>query len=312
MKRLTRNLKDNSTDAFILALETINRPTVSYKMEAFCILYCNALELLMKAKLLESTSRIFHKKKRGQPRKSLSFDECIGRLFTNVDDPVRKNAEFVSELRNSATHLVVPFVPPDIMGLFQAAVLNYAKLLGDWFGSNLSSRTPLGMMSIVYDFDPAQHSLDYAQIHRKLPAETIRWVKQFQDRIRAEAGRLGAASTSYFIPIEYKLALVKNPKQADIVISPGAAGAPAKLIEVPKNPDATHPHRQKEIVAEFNRRNGGKITINQYDFQCVKRVHRLSEVPQLYYKSKFAAPQYAPACVDWLLKEYQGNPSFFI
>ncbi|MFC2059608.1 DUF3644 domain-containing protein [Chloroflexota bacterium] len=52
MKRLTRNLRDSSIEAFILALETINRPSIRYRMEAFCILYCNAWELLIKAKLL--------------------------------------------------------------------------------------------------------------------------------------------------------------------------------------------------------------------------------------------------------------------
>jgi len=61
MKHLTRNLIDNSIEAFVLALETINRPSVKYRMEAFCFLYCNSWELLMKARLLLEGKRIFYK-----------------------------------------------------------------------------------------------------------------------------------------------------------------------------------------------------------------------------------------------------------
>ncbi|MDP3064126.1 MAG: DUF3644 domain-containing protein [Chloroflexota bacterium] len=149
-------------------------------MEAFCFLFCNAWELLMKAKLLHGGDRIFDRKKRKQPRMSISLDHCLGRVFTDSQDPVRLNISEIAELRNAATHLVVPFVPPDIMGLFQAGVLNYPWALQTWFGISLSERTSLGMMSLVYDFDPAKHSLESAQMHRRLPAETVRWLKEFQ------------------------------------------------------------------------------------------------------------------------------------
>jgi hypothetical protein len=64
MRRLTKSLIDSSIVAYILALETVNRPSVKYRMEAFCFLFCNAWELLMKAKLLHEGRNIFYKKRK--------------------------------------------------------------------------------------------------------------------------------------------------------------------------------------------------------------------------------------------------------
>ena len=123
MRMLTRNLLDGSADAAGLAVETINRPSIAYRMEAFCILLCNAWELMMKAKLFDERKRIFSRKK-GKEQRSISIDECLGRLLSDPNDPVRLNLEAISDLRNHAIHLVVPFVPPDLMGLFQARMVN--------------------------------------------------------------------------------------------------------------------------------------------------------------------------------------------
>ena len=46
-------LVDKSVDAYVLALETINRISIQYRMEAFCYLLCNAWELLLKAKIVD-------------------------------------------------------------------------------------------------------------------------------------------------------------------------------------------------------------------------------------------------------------------
>ncbi|MFC1982018.1 DUF3644 domain-containing protein, partial [Chloroflexota bacterium] len=161
-------------------------------MEDFCFLFCNAWELLMKARLLNEGNKIFYRKERKQPRRSLSLDDCLNRVFTSESDPVKLNIKVVHELRNNAIHLVIPFVPPDIMGLFQAGVLNYPKALQDWFGVVLSDQVPLGMMVLVYDFDPKQHSLEYAKMTRKVSAETVSWLTEFQQDIRNQAASLGA------------------------------------------------------------------------------------------------------------------------
>lgn len=311
MKRLPRNLVANSIDAYVLSLETINRVSISYRMEAFCFLFCNAWELLMKAHLLHLGQRIFYRKKRKQARRSLTLDDCLGRIFTDANNPVRLNIAKIEELRNAAMHLVVPFVPPGIMGIFQAGVLNYSRTLQQWFGISVSSKVPLGMMSLVYDFDPEEHSLESAQLHRKLPTETVRWLNEFQQDVRSKALALAAESQSFYISIDLKLALVRNPSNADISLSPGTGGAQGVLIGVPKNADETHPYRQKDVMEQINSHLGGTGKIDPYDLQCVKRVYNVPNRPDFYYKSKFAAPQYSHAYIEWLKAQYNANPVFY-
>ena len=77
---LKGRLLDKSIEAYILSLETINRLSVKYRVETFAYLICNAWELLLKAKILQDTKRrraIYYKKKRGEPRRSLSLRDCL-------------------------------------------------------------------------------------------------------------------------------------------------------------------------------------------------------------------------------------------
>lgn len=56
----------------MLALEIFNKPTVQYRIEAFCFFYINAWELLLKARILNTTNSelsIYYKKQRGKPRR---------------------------------------------------------------------------------------------------------------------------------------------------------------------------------------------------------------------------------------------------
>ncbi len=156
---LKGRLLENSIDAYVLALETINRLSIKYRVETFAYLICNAWELMLKAKIIQDTGdkkSIYYKKKRGEPRRSLALGDCLKRVFQNQNDPTRRNVEFVADLRDEATHLVISQVPKDVLALFQACVLNYHRRLGEWWGISLSNRVPVGMMTIIYDLSPDQ------------------------------------------------------------------------------------------------------------------------------------------------------------
>lgn len=312
MKRLTRNLIENSLEAFILSLETINRPSVKYRMEAFCFLFCNAWELLLKAKILNDGHTIFQRKKRGKPRRSIPLDECLDRIFTTSDDPIKLNVRKISEFRNEATHLVIPFVPVDVMGLFQAGVLNFPKAMSNWFGIRLSDRVPLGMMVLVYDFDPKEYSLDHARIKRTLSAETVSWLTEFQKEIKDKAATLGENGQQYYIPVNFKLAIVRNPAKADIVLNAGQVGTQAVVVEVPKEPDKTHPHRQKDIVRIINTEIVSTRPFNSFDMQCINKVYHIRDNPEFCYLPKYYPPQYSDKLLKWILHQLTTIPDFLL
>jgi len=312
MKRLTKNLIGNSIEAFILALETINRPSVKYRMEAFCFLFCNAWELMVKAKLLNDGRKIFYRKRRKQTQRSFSLDDCLNCIFTSESNPIKLNIKKIHELRNNAIHLVIPFIPRDIMGLFQAGVLNYPRTLQEWFSISLSDRIPLGMMVLVYDFDPSQHSLEHARIKRRISVETVRWLTEFQQDIRNQAVSLGDSMQQYYIPIDLKLTITRSPKKADILLSSGVVGEEALILEVPKDIDKTHPYRGKEVVELVNQKLGGTLQINSFDVLCIRKVHNIESRSEFYYKSKYSPRLYSEQLVEWIVKQSAKDPKFFI
>jgi len=266
----------------------------------------------MKAKILNDGHKIFHKKKRKQPRRSLPFDKCLNRIFTSENDPVKLNIKRISDLRDNAIHLVIPFVPPEIMSLFQAGVLNYPRILQDWFGIHLSERVPLGMMTLVYDFDPAKHSLEYARMKRKLPAETIRWLIAFQQDVQTQAMTLGDNTSQFYIPIGIKLYSAKNPSKADIIGNSGVTGQEPLLIEVAKDIDKTHPCRATDVAELVNQRLAREPRVSRYDIQCIREVFNIKSKAEFYYKSKLWSPRYSERFIDWIVNKATRNPDFFI
>jgi hypothetical protein len=312
MNRLGRNLVNSSIEAFILGMEVINKLSVSYRLESFVFLFCNSWELLLKAKLLRDGRKIFYRKKRNKPRRSLSLEDALNCVFTSVDDPIRLNIEEIKGLRDNAIHLVIPIIPADVMALFQAGVINYTKKLNEWFSIDISKRVPLGMMALVYDIDPSLHTLETPLIRRKLPKETLEWWRSSQQSVRAKVDSVKTGREEFYIPVNLKLAIVKNPNKADIVLSSGVSGKEAVIVEVPKRPDDTHPHRLKDLVQLVNQKLAGKVGINSYDVFCVRQIFGINDSkPQYYYKSKFGSPQYSDSFVNWLVNEYDKDSEFF-
>jgi hypothetical protein len=50
---ITDKLVNKSIEAFMLAVETYNKPTIKYRVEGFSFFVCNAGELMLKAYLVK-------------------------------------------------------------------------------------------------------------------------------------------------------------------------------------------------------------------------------------------------------------------
>jgi hypothetical protein len=85
---------------------------------------------------------------------------------------------------------------------------------------------------------------------------------------------------------------------------------PAAPALQPQDVDRLYPWRQKDLVAELNRRMGHRM-LNSYDIQAVRRHHRLDERPDFVFNLAGAGRRYSPAAADWILDEYRRDPEFF-
>lgn len=311
---LSRQLLEKSIEAYVLSLETINRLSVKYRVENFLYLICNAWELLLKAKLLHDTGKrktIYYPKNRGERARTIALRDCLYKLFTANADPVRLNVEHVANLRDEAVHLVISHVPRDIMGLLQACVLNYHQHLGTWTGITLSDRVTVGMMTIVYDFSPEEDDLQNATMRRRLGRDAVAYLTQVQAALRADAQRLGHPA-ALSIDIQYRLALTKNPSQADITLTTGPTGGTiTQVVEVPKDPCKTHPLRLKEVIAALQTKTGVKT--NNYDLRCIIAVNGIKKRAEFYYQGtiKGSPVQYSHEFIAWITKQYENDKDFF-
>ena len=134
-------LCDKSQEAFLLAIELYNRPTIKYRVEGCAFFLCNAWELLLKAYLTKTQGghSIYHADK---PDRTLSLDDCVKKVFTNKNDPLRQNLERIIELRNTSTHFVVEEFEGIYAPLLQACVENYDDKARALLGIEISDLIP--------------------------------------------------------------------------------------------------------------------------------------------------------------------------
>jgi hypothetical protein len=315
---LKGRLVNKSIEGYILALETINRLSIQYRVETFCYLICNAWELLLKAKILEAAGKdrnaIFRSKKmRGERRESISLRECLERVIPNQSDPERRNIECIADFRDEAVHLVLSGVPTDVIGLFQACAINYHRRLTDWFGVSLSDRVHVGMMTIVYDQSPHRWDLTDKRLRRELGREAASYLASYCARVKNEFDKL-QHPVQFSVGIEYRLTLTKKPGDADIILSQGTSGKiAAQIVEVPKDPGKSHPYRQLELIEKL-RAAVPTLSVNQYDIQCVNKVYHVRQRSEYFYKGavKGSPAQYSQAFVDWLIRQHSCDVQFFV
>jgi hypothetical protein len=206
-------LLENSLDAYVLALETINRLSVQHRVEAFTFLLCNAWELLLKARILQvekERKAIFRPTKRGEPAKTISLRECLERVYPEKHNPVRRNIERVAVIRDDATHVCIKDVPKNVLAVFQAAVVNYHGSLTSWFGISLTQAVPVGMMTIVFDMTPDRFNVDPAVLRKKMDASTVAYLMKQQAEIEQEHAQLGRP-LEYSVVFKHELRIERHP-----------------------------------------------------------------------------------------------------
>ena len=284
-----------SLDAFTLALEVYNRPSMKNRVEAFAIMMVNAWELLLKAEILkiDGYERIFY-----DGDKSISITDAIKRRLQQKD-PVRINLETLIVLRDQAVHLLIPELQPQLSRLFQATVLNYQTRYRNEMGNAPLSGQSVGMLSLVIDGPPPEITLIQKLYGKHTATSVAKFIKHFED-ISKEFD-----STEFSIPIDYRLALVKREHESDLSLSIGEVGKDAIIITKTKDPDVSHPYHMNTAIVEINLRQTS-VVIKSGAFQAVLSKHGLNS----QHKSDMryvidGRPRYSEKFVSWFVKNLQ-------
>lgn len=290
-EKMYQKLIKRSLDAFTLALEMYNRPSLSNRVEAFTIMMVNAWELFLKAEILDAlgSEKVFYKN-----GKSISINDALPLRLQN-NDPVKLNIETLIQLRDQATHLLIPELQPQLSRLFQANVLNYQERYRNQMGNSPLAGQSVGMLSLVLD-GPATEIGIIKECYGEITAsEVTNFLKQFENNAKE------IDSDKYSISIDYKLALTKNPSNADLTLSVGDHGQNAVIITQAKDLNTTHPHTTNESIDKINFVLGSK-RINRHSFQAICYKHKVKQNNNSVHHNFTDIHRYSELFITWVVK----------
>lgn len=278
-KELINVLLNKSEEAFLMAIEIYNKPTIMYRLEGFAFFICNAWELLLKSKMLKDNESIYYSDK---PNRTISLTNCISHVFTNDKDPVRKNLEIIIGLRNTSTHFVIKEMDAIYLPFMQSNVLNYSQKLFEYFERDITNKINTSFMTLVINDDDvsseeilSRYGDNIFERYNKLKNETETIISDNSNEKLA-------------IKVDLNIKIVKDKDEAKTTFRIAKDGEePIRIIKELKDTNLTHCYNQKrvrEIVVDNLKRKGIEFKLTQYDFKLVCDKFDLKNNEKFFYK----------------------------
>lgn len=107
---------------------------------------------------------------------------------------------------------------------------------------------------------------------------------------------------------------IQPPKGDEKILT----GGPVRVTDDPEakptqvaDPDATHPYRFTEVVAEVDSRLPDDVSFNRHDLIAIRQVHDLMDDESFVHQFQHATPQYSEKTIDWIVEQHQADEDFF-
>lgn len=236
LKKYINALLGKSEEAYLMAIEIINKPTLSYRTEGFCFFICNAWELLLKAYLIETQMNIEAINYKNKFNRTIGLDECVEKVFTSKTDKIKNNILFIKNIRNKATHLILPEYDYELSPAFQRCLTNYNNFFKNHF-------LYYNLNEIITPFVALVNSVDYNNASSLLlnPANLLSY-NEIISKIKSDDS----------LSLTLKLVATKKESEADVkYILSKRTNKKATIINVPKEIDKTHPYTTSEMVIKI-------------------------------------------------------------
>lgn len=290
-----------SKEAFLSSLIIYNNPLQPYRLESFLILLLNAWELLLKYEIVQiDGEKLIYSDK--DKKKTITITKCINKRIKE-NDPIRTNLEFSVFIRNGASHFVIPETLPALSRLLYPTVHNYIERY-----HSLMNESPLApntsMINMIIDENP----WDQQMIIKNYGKKTATQIFNMLDMINNKAKEIN--SDKFFISFDYRVALAKKGKKADINLTVGTDGKNVGAIETTVSIDKKYPYKSKELIEYLN----GNITpsiVNQYHLNAVNYVFDIKHEDTYYYLNENVS-RYSQKFADWFIQEYLKEEDWII
>ena len=308
---LQDKLLEKSKEAFIMAIEIYNKPTIKYRVEGFSFFICNAWELMLKAHMINTfgDESIYYK---DNPDRTITLDNCLQKIFTNEKTPLRRNLSKIIELRNMSTHFITEEYEMVYIPLFQACVLNFVEKMQEFHNIDMTEIIPQNFLTLVV----SMKALDENTIRSKYPEEIAQKLITAHSKLQP---MIEEGNHSFAIKIEHLHYITKNKDQAtSLVCVDKNADAKVKIIKELKDPNNTHKYTMKNAIKEIDRRlqkRGIDFTMNQYIFNLFNKVYGIKENPIYCYPHRqYSQPSYSYSmkAIDLIVGEIAKDPDHIV
>ncbi len=233
LKQYVEALLNKAEEAYLMSMEIINKPTINYRTEGFCFFICNALELLLKAFLINKTQDINIINYKDDSNRTISLDDCVEKVFTSTTDKTKNNITFIRNIRNKATHLILPEFDFILSPVFQRCLTNFNKFFKKHFPNYKLNEKVTPFIALV---NPGNDENVSSLILNPANLLLLEKVKKELDNDDSLSQTLRLISTNKETEADIKFALTKDSEEK------------ARLINVPKNIEKTHPYTTNEVI----------------------------------------------------------------
>lgn len=308
---ISDKLIEKSKEAFVVAIEIYNKPTIKYRVEGFSFFICNAWELMLKAYLIKKSGEesIYYK---DNPKRTITLENCIQKIFTNEKAPLRRNLMKIIELRNTSTHFITEEYEMIYIPLFQACVLNFVEKMQDFHDVDMTEIIPQNFLTLAV----SMKSLNESTIRAKYPEEIAEKILETNSAL---IPMINENNQSFAIKIEHHHYITKDKNKAtSFVHIDKEAEAGVKIIKELKDPGNTHKFTMKTALKEINRQlqNAGiDIKINAYHFNLFNKVYGLKENEKYCYIHRiYAQPSYSYSmqAIELIVGEIKKDPEHIL
>ena len=310
MEKITQRLIDKSVESFLLGLEIYHKPTIMYRVEGFSFFVCNAWELMLKAHLIKSqgASAIYYKK---DPSRTISLEDCIKKVFTNKNDPLRLNLEKIIELRNTSTHFVVEEFETIYAPLFQSCVMNFSEKLFKFHDVN--THKYISQSFLTLRLSPKE--LSEQDVVAKYPDDIAQ--KLISTKSKLSGMSQGVNDSSFSVVIDHQFYITKNRDAASAIVKiDNSSNTPVKIVKEVKNPNETHKFNMKKCVEQIRSRIKKESIpfegdFNRQHFMVFTKYYNLkSDEKFCFTYSVNSTPiySYSYRVIDFIIDKLKENP----
>lgn len=319
-------LLEKSREAFLLAVELYNRPTIRYHVEGCSFFLCNAWELMLKAHLIkrDGIGSIYYP----DSKRTISLEDCLSRIYTNVHDPLRANMHKAIDLRNTSTHFVVQEYELFYGPILQACVENFDEQMRKLHDVEISDYVPENYLVLSV----RRALVDEDECRARYSQEDLEKMLETMEGIQTTADEMDSRRFSCTYVTELR---VSKKKDADLTFRVASdEGTPAALVKQLVQAKDRYPYRPKKVVERINsliRREGivllqggvdtrtlGKSNkpFNMYHFGLFKSAYSLIGDERYSYNSAMdgetPAYIYSQRAVDLIWDRIREDPSGII